>query len=116
MPDARLGELDRVSGRIAKIDGPAAALPLELGFDGDAFLDQAAAPCADLSRARRKTKVPRTNGAVRRRRSLPTRNLGRGDIRVEDQEHLLAAAEERLPSLALGNAVEADHLGIETPR
>ncbi len=50
-PDARLGELQAVAGRVAEIDRAAAARPFEVGLDGDA-LGPAAARASRRSRRR----------------------------------------------------------------
>src|SRR5690606_22454393 len=65
-PDARLGDLDRVAGRVAEVDRAPALGPFEVRLDRHAGRFQPAAPVLDGGPRSGEAEVPLALRAVRR--------------------------------------------------
>jgi hypothetical protein len=115
-PDARFGKLDAVARRIADIDRAPAARPLEIGLDGNAGRDQALAPHGDLARAGAKTRMSRPVAPVRGDGERGIAGWSGSGVRVEHQQHTIAAAKEHVTARLAGYHRQAEHAVIEGAR
>src|SRR5262247_2996717 len=102
LPNARLGELQAVPSRIAKVDRAPTAGPLEVGLDADALGRKRGTPGVDLARRGAKAEVPFAQHAVRRHRQGTGCGWQLGCVGIEDQQDLVAAAVEQMPAWQLG--------------
>src|SRR5262245_16177323 len=108
-PDARREDLDEVPRRVAEVERPAAAWPIDLALDGDAVSRQAVAPPGEAAGGHAEGEVPRPGGAVRRQAVV----LQRG-VRQEGEQHGLGSdAKEDVPPGFVGELLQPEDLAIE---
>lgn len=81
-------------------------------FDGDAVRFELPLPIGEFRIGDREANVPRAMGTVRRNRAQRFAAF----LRVEQQQHLIADAEEKMSVGLFRSDRESQHLGVKLPR
>ena len=115
-PDARFGKFDGIAGGVAQVQRPAPLRPGEGALDGDAGGGEAVVPTVDLRAGGGEAGVTGPGGTVRwDGEGAVRRRLGRGR-RPEEEEDRPLQAEEDVPPVDLGEALQAENMFVEVGR
>src|SRR5690625_1601695 len=117
IPDAGLGDLDRVAGRVAEIDRAPALRPGEIGLYLDAFTHEVLAPACDLLGRAGKAEMPIALRPMWRHlhARIRFRWLSRGRW-LEEQQHGLARAKEDMAPRHRRDSLELQYPLVERGR